>query len=79
MREGGNTVNENTFNWNLNNSRCFSSNFQNPSDRKEVSLYIVLGFIALIMLIPFYMMFVMATHTTSEIILFLLQCGSERI
>ena len=35
MREGGNTVNENTFNWNLNNSRCFSSNFQNPSDRKE--------------------------------------------
>ena len=34
---------------------------------KKVSLYIVLGFIALIMLIPFYMMFVMATHTTSEI------------
>ena len=34
---------------------------------KKISLYIVLGLIALIMLIPFYMMFVMATHTTSEI------------
>ena len=34
---------------------------------KKVSLYIVLGFIALIMLIPFYMMFVMAKHKTSEI------------
>ena len=34
---------------------------------KKISLYIVLGLIALIMLVPFYMMFVMATHTTSEI------------
>ena len=34
---------------------------------KKVSLYIVLGFIALIMLSPFYMSFVRATHTTIEI------------
>ena len=34
---------------------------------KKISLYIVLGLIALIMLVPFYMMFVMASHTTSEI------------
>ncbi len=34
---------------------------------KKVSMYFILGCIALIMLIPFYMMFVMSTHTTSEI------------
>ena len=37
---------------------------------KKISLYIVLGLIALIMLLPFFMMFVMATHTTSEIFSF---------
>lgn len=34
---------------------------------KKFSTYFILGIIALIMLIPFYMMFVMSTHTTSEI------------
>lgn len=34
---------------------------------KKIALYLVLGTIALIMLLPFYMMFVMATHTTNAI------------
>ncbi len=34
---------------------------------KKFSMYVILGFIAFIMLVPFYMMFVMSTHTTNEI------------
>lgn len=34
---------------------------------KKFSVYFLLGCIAMIMLIPFYMMFVMSTHTTNEI------------
>ena len=34
---------------------------------KKVSLYFILGLIALIMLLPFFMMFVMATLKTNEI------------
>lgn len=34
---------------------------------KKIALYIVLLAIAAIMILPFYMMFVMATHTTNEI------------
>lgn len=34
---------------------------------KKVSLYVILGLIALIMIIPFYMMFVMSTLATNEI------------
>lgn len=34
---------------------------------KKIALYAVLIIVALIMLLPFYMMFVMSTHTTSEI------------
>ncbi len=37
---------------------------------KKVSLYIILGLIALIMLLPFYMMFVMSTLPTNEIFSF---------
>ncbi len=34
---------------------------------KTIALYAVLIIVALIMLLPFYMMFIMSTHTTSEI------------
>ncbi|MFU0826581.1 MAG: ABC transporter permease protein [Lachnoclostridium sp.] len=34
---------------------------------KKIATYVVLGLVAAAMLIPFYMMFVMATHSTSEI------------
>lgn len=37
---------------------------------KTIVLYIVLILVALVMLLPFYMMFVMSTHTTSEIFSF---------
>ena len=34
---------------------------------KKITTYIILGLVAIAMLVPFYMMFVMATHSTSEI------------
>ena len=34
---------------------------------RKIALYVILLVIAAIMLMPFYMMFVMATHTTTEI------------
>lgn len=37
---------------------------------KDIVLYIILVLVALIMLLPFYMMFVMSTRTTSEIFTF---------
>lgn len=47
---------------------------------KKISLYIVLGLIALIMLVPFYMMFVMAKPTQPvKFILSRRLCGLEQI
>lgn len=46
---------------------------------KKISLYFILGLIALIMLLPFYMMFVMSTLSTNEIYSFppIVQFGSN--
>lgn len=43
---------------------------QKSEKAKTVGLYLVLIFVALIMVVPFYWMFVLSTHTTSDIIKF---------